>query len=131
MTVGILAAFAAFVWAMLKVERQLNAEGESLVYPWRVPATRKEAHRIDGVLSTSIRRIVSGEDEAVVLSTLRLQLEGVLTGEAGRHYQRARERLLSATRRHWVFDAERREADLEAAVNELWRARAEYLRELI
>ena len=31
----------------------------------------------------------------------------------------------------WVFDAAGREADVEAAVNELWRARAEFLRELI
>ena len=62
---------------------------------------------------------------------MRLQLEGKLRGEAGRHCARARERLLSASRRDWVFDAEGREADLEGAVNELWRARAEYLREMI
>ena len=128
---ALLASFAIFVLAMLKVEAQLNKEGDSLVYPWRVPATRREVRRVDGVLATSIRRIVSGEDEAAVLSALRLQLEGVLKGEAGRHYARARERLLTASRRDWVFDAERREADLEAAVNELWRARAEYLKELI
>ncbi|NIP37380.1 MAG: hypothetical protein GWN18_20630, partial [Thermoplasmata archaeon] len=78
---ALLASFALFVWAMLKVETQLNAEGDSLVYPWRVPATRREVRRVDGVLGTSIRRIMSGEDEAAVLSTLRLQLEGRLDGE--------------------------------------------------
>ena len=31
--VALLAMFALYVWAMWKVERQLNAEGESLFYP--------------------------------------------------------------------------------------------------
>jgi hypothetical protein len=113
------------------VERSLNAEGESLVYPWRVPSTRKEARRIDGVLSTSIRRLKSGEDEAAVLSTLRLHLEGKLHGEAGRHYRRAAERLRDAAGRDWVFDKERRELALEEAEKELWMTRAEYLKEKI
>ena len=128
---ALLASFFLFIWAMLKVEAQLNQEGQSLVYPWRVPSSRSEVRRVDGVLATSIRRLRSGEDEAEVLSTLRLQLEGKLRGEAGRHYARAKERLLSASRRDWVFDAARREADLEGAVNELWRARAEFLKEMI
>jgi hypothetical protein len=129
MVAGLVASFIAFVWAMLKVERQLNEEGQSLFYPWRVPSPKREVLRLDGVLSMSIRRLRSGEDEAAVLSTLRLQLEDRLHGEAGRHYRRAAEALRDATGRDWVFDAERREASLEAAVNELWRARAEYLRE--
>jgi len=126
-----LAMFVLYVMAMIRVQRVLNERGESLVYPWRVPSTKKEARRVDGVLSTCIRRLRSGEDEAEVLATLRLHLEGRLTGEAGRHYERAVEGLQDAMGRHWVFDAERREAALEAAVNELWRARAEYLKEMI
>jgi hypothetical protein len=129
--VALLAAFALYIWAMLKIENQLNEEGQSLFYPWRVPSPKREALRLDGVLVTSIRRLMSGEDEAAVLSTLRLQQEGRLRGEAGRHYRRAAEALRDAMGRDWVFDAERREASLEAAVNELWMARAEYLREMI
>ena len=129
--VALLTAFALYVWAMLKVERQLNEEGQSLVYPWRVPSTKREVLRVDGVLSTCVRRLMSGEDEAAVLSTLRLQLEGRLRGEAGRHYRRAVEGLRDAAGRDWVFDAARREASIEAAVGELWMARAEYLREMI
>ena len=65
-----------------------------------------------------------------MLATLRRHLGG-LGGEAHRHARRAEERLESAARRDWVFDRDRREADLEAAVAELWMARAEYLREVI
>ena len=82
---ALLAMFVLYMWAMYKVERSLNDEGESLFYPWRVPETKKKARRIDGVLSTSIRRLKSGEDEEEVLATLRLHLEGRLRGEAGRH----------------------------------------------
>ena len=129
--IALLAAIALYVWAMLKIERQLNEEGQSLVYPWRVPSAKREVLHIDGVLSTSIRRLKSGEDEAAVLSTLRLQLDDTLHGEAGRHYRRAVEGLRDAAGRDWVFDAVRREAALEAAVGELWMTRAEYLREII
>ena len=128
---GLLAMFILYLWAMIKVERQLNAEGESLWYPWRVPSTRKETRRIDGVLSTSIRRLKSGEDEEEVLSTLRLHLEGRLRGEAGRHYARAVEGLRDAAGRDWVFDKDRRERSLEEAERELWMARAEYLKEMV
>jgi len=106
-------------------------EGESLTYPWRVPSTRKETRRIDGILATSIRRLRSGEDEEEVLATLRRHLEGKLPREAARHYTRAVERLTEASRRDWVFDAERRRRDLGEAEMELWMARAEYLRELV
>jgi len=123
--------FVLYVMAMIKVQHILRERGESLVYPWRVPSTKREARRVDGVLSTCIRRLRSGEDEAEVLATLRLHLEGRLTGEAGRHYERAVEGLRDAKGRHWVFDAERREASLEEAVNELWMTRAEYLKEMI
>jgi hypothetical protein len=51
-----LGTFSIFVWTILRVERSLDAEGGSPVYTWRVPSTRKEAHRNDGVLATSIRR---------------------------------------------------------------------------
>ena len=129
--VALLITLAASVWAIIKVERSLNAEGESLVYPWRVPSTRKRVRRIDGVLSTSIRRLKSGEDEAEVLSTLRLHLEGRLHGEAGRHYARAADRLRDAAGRDWVFDKDRRRASLEEAVMELWMTRAEYLKEMM
>ena len=129
--VALIFTFVVTVWAMLKVERSLNAEGESLVYPWRVPSTRKEARRIDGVLSTSIRRLNSGEDEVEVLATLRLHLEGRLHGEAGRHYRRAMERLRDAAGRDWVFDKDRRERALEEAERALWMARAEFLKEKI
>jgi hypothetical protein len=115
---------------MLKIQRILNERGESLVYPWRVPVRKRVALRIDGVLATSIRRLVSGEDEEAVLATLRLHV-GEMPGEARRHFERALERLQEASRRDWVFDRERREAELEGAVNALWRARAEYLREMI
>ena len=129
--VALLVTLVVSVWAIIKVERSLNAEGESLVYPWRVPSSRKEARRIDGVLSTSIRRLRSGEDEVEVLATLRLHLEGKLHGEAGRHYTRAMDRLRDAAGRDWVFDKERRQASLEEAERALWMARTEYLREKI
>ena len=131
LTLGALATFAVFCWTIIKMERQLNAEGESLFRPWKVRSPRKHAKRIDGILSTSIRRLRSGEDEVEVLSTLRLHLKGRLHGEAGRHYRRAADRLRDAAGRHWVFDKDRREASLEEAVNELWMARAEYLKEMI
>ncbi len=127
--VAVIAFFALFVWTIYKMEQQLNAEGESLFYPWRVPSTRKKVRRIDGVLSTSIRRLKSGEDEEEVLATLRLHLEGKLGGEAGRHYTRAMERLRDAARRDWVFDKERRQASLDEAERELWMTRAEFLKE--
>ena len=50
---------------------------------------------------------------------------------AGRHYERAVEQLEEAARRHWVFDAERRERALEEAERALWMARTEYLKEKI
>ncbi len=100
-------------------------------YPWRVPSPKKEARHIDGVLSTSIRRLKSGEDEEEVLSTLRLHLEGKLPKEADRHYRRAVEGLRDAAARDWVFDKERRERSLDEAERELWMTRAEYLKELI
>ncbi|NOQ53746.1 MAG: hypothetical protein GQ558_03970, partial [Thermoplasmata archaeon] len=75
--------------------------GESLFYPWRVPSPKKKARHIDGVLSTSIRRLKSGEDEEEVLSSLRLHLEGRLPGEADRHYRRAVEGLREAAGRDW------------------------------
>jgi len=128
---GLLAMFGLYLWAMHKVERQLNAEGESMFYPWRVPEAKKKARRIDGILSTSIRRLKSGEDEEEVLATLRLHLEGRLRGEAGRHYTRAVEGLRDAAGRDWVFDVDRRERSLDEAERELWMARAEYLREMI
>ena len=96
-----------------------------------MPEPKKKARRIDGVLSTSIRRLKSGEDEEEVLATLRLHLEGRLRGEAGRHYARAVEGLRDAAARDWVFDKDRRERSLEEAERELWMARAEYLREMI
>ncbi len=129
-TVTWLAMFVLFLWAMFKMERQLNDEGQSLFYPWRVPSPRKETRRIDGVLATSIRRLRSGEDEEEVLTTLRLQVPE-LPREAARHYTRAVERLTEAAGRDWVFDAERRRRDLGEAERELWMTRAEYLREMI
>ena len=126
-TVTWLAMFVIFLWGMYKMERQLNLEGQSLTYPWRVPSPKKKARHIDGVLSTSIRRLKSGEDEVEVLATLHLHLEGVFSGEADRHYQRAVEGLRDAASRDWVFDVERRERALEEAVMELWMTRAEYL----
>jgi hypothetical protein len=122
--------FIAWLWAMHKVEVSLNAEGDSLWYPWKVPSTRKEIRRIDGVLSTSIQRLMSGEDEEEVLSTLQRNACG-LRGEAARHMERAILRLKEASGRDWMFDTARREEDREGAVNELWRARAEHLREMI
>jgi len=124
------ASFAVFCWTIYKMERQLNAEGESLFRPWKVRNPRKHARRIDGVLATSIRRLNSGEDEEQVLATLQLHVEG-LPKEAGRHYERAVESLEEAERRHWVFDAERRERALEEAERALWMARTEYLKEKI
>jgi hypothetical protein len=124
---GILAAFVVYVWVLLKVEAQLNEEGQSLVYPWRVPARRREVLRVDGVLSMSIRRLVSGEDEEAVMATLRRN-EDCLEGEGRKHLDRAMDRLGSAAARDCVFDRERRARDLDEAVNELWRARAEFLR---
>ena len=130
-TVTWLAMFVLFLWAMLKMERSLNSEGQSLFYPWRVPSTKKKARHVDGVLSTSIRRLGSGEDEEEVLSSLRLHVEGRLPGEADRHYRRAVDGLREAAGRDWVFDTERRERALEAAVMELWMTRAEYLKEMM
>ncbi len=130
-TVTWLAMFVLFLWAMFKMERSLNDEGESLFYPWRVPSTRKKARHIDGVLSTSIRRLKSGEDEAEVLSSLLLHVEGNLPKAADRHYRRAVEGLRDAAARDWVFDRERRERALDEAVMELWMARAEYLKDVM
>jgi hypothetical protein len=130
-TVIFLVMFVLFLWAIFKIERSLNDEGRSMFYPWRVPSTKKKVRHIDGVLSTSIRRLKSGEDEEEVLASLRLHLEGKLPREAARHYTRAVERLTEAARRDWVFDAERRRRDLGEAEMELWMARAEYLREMI
>ncbi len=129
--VVLFAMFVLFVWAMYKIERQLNDEGESLTYPWRVPSPKKKARHIDGVLSTSIRRLKSGEDEVEVLSSLRLHLEGKLPREADHHYRRAVDGLLDAAARDWVFDSERREASLDEAVMELWMTRAEFLKDLM
>ncbi len=126
-----LVMFVLFLWAMLKMERSLNSEGQSLFYPWRVPSSKKEARHIDGVLSTSIRRLKSGEDEAEVLSSLLLHVEGKLPREADRHYRRAVDGLRDAAGRDWVFDRERRERALDEAERELWMARAEYLKELM
>jgi hypothetical protein len=127
---GIVVMFIVYLWAMHKVEVSLNREGDSLWYPWKVPSTRKEVRRIDGVLSTSIRRLMSGEDEETVLATLRRNAGG-LRGETARHMERAILRLEEASGRDWVFDKERRERDREGAVNELWRARAEHLGDMI
>ncbi len=128
--VAVIALFALFAWTIYKMEQSLNAEGESLFFPWKVRNPRTVARRIDGVLATSIRRLVSGEDEEEVLATLRLQV-GELPGEAARHYDRAVARLEEAAGRDWVFDSERRCRDLEEGEKALWMARAEYLREVI
>ena len=106
--------FFVFIWTIFKVEKQLNWEGESLWYPWRVRSTRRDARRMDGVLSTCIRRLVSSEDEENVLSTLHLQTSGGrgLPGSARLHYDKA---ILS----------------LEEAVKALWMVRAEHLRVVI
>jgi hypothetical protein len=114
-----------------KMERVLNADGESLFRPWKVRNPRQHARRIDGVLATSIRRLKSGEDEVEVLATLHLHVDGQLRWQAKRHYARAVEHLEEASRRDWVFDAERRESALEEAERALWMARAEYLREMM
>jgi hypothetical protein len=100
------------------------------IYPWRVPSARKKARSINGVLATSIRRLRSGEDEEEVLATLHLHVDR-LPREARRHHGRAVARLGEASRRNWVFDAERRERALEEAEGCLWAARAEYLREMM
>ncbi len=128
---ALLAMFVFYLIALSKVQRILEERGESLFYPWRVSEPKKKARRIDGVLSTSIRRLKSGEDEEDVLATLRLHLEGRLRGEAGRHYARAVEGLKDAAGRDWVFDKDRRERSLDEAERELWMTRAEYLKDMI
>jgi hypothetical protein len=127
---SIIIMFIIWLWAMHKVEVYLNAEGESMFYPWRVPSTKKETRRVDGVLSTSIRRLRSGEDEVEVAATLRRNAGG-LQGESRKHLDRALLRLQEASGRDWVFDKERREKALEEAEKALLMARAEYLREMI
>jgi hypothetical protein len=131
LSIGALVTFAVFCWIIVKMERVLNADGESLFFPWKVRNPRQHARRIDGVLATSIRRLKSGEDEEEVLATLHLQVDGQLRWQAKRHYARAVEHLEEASRRDWVFDAERRESALEEAERALWMARAEYLREMM
>ncbi|MCJ2540805.1 MAG: hypothetical protein LN414_06000 [Candidatus Thermoplasmatota archaeon] len=59
---ALLAMFVFYLIALSKVQRILEERGESLFYPWRVPEPKKKARRIDGVHSTSIRRLKSGED---------------------------------------------------------------------
>ncbi len=127
----LLAMFVFYLIALSKVQRILEQRGESLFYPWRVLEPKKKARRIDGILSTSIRRLKSGEDEEDVLATLRLHLEGRLRGEAGRHYERAVEGLRDAAGRDWVFDKDRRERSLDEAERELWMTRAENLNEML
>ena len=129
--VGALAFFVLFLWTIYKTEQSLNREGESLFRPWRVRSPVRHARRIDGVLATSIRRLKSGEDEEEVLATLSLHVARELGKEARRHYDRAVARLEEASRRDWVFDAERRRSALEEAEKELWMTRAEYLREML
>ncbi len=128
---GAVASFAIFVWTIYKIEQSLNREGESLFRPWRVRSPVKHARRIDGVLATSIRRLKSGEDEEDVLATLSLHVAKELPREARRHYDRAVARLVEASKRDWVFDAERRERALDEAEKALWMTRAEYLREMM
>jgi hypothetical protein len=120
-----------WIWSIYKVEQSLNVEGESLFYPWRVPSMRRKIRRIDGVIATSIRRLVSGEDEEAVLATPHLHVREELRGEARRWYDLAMDSLEEAAGRDWVFDAKRRQRALEEAEGCLWAARAEYLREMI
>ncbi len=108
---GIIAMFATFVWTMYKTEKQLNWDGESLVYPWKVRNPRTAARRLDRTLNAATRALARGRDEEDVLCMLR-QVEGMVPVRARPHYNLAVARLEDAAYRDWVFDAERRRRDL-------------------
>ena len=76
--------FVFYLIALFKVQRILEERGESLFYPWRVPEPKKKARRIDGVLSTSIRRLKSGEDEEGDALTYLWMVDEVVISESAR-----------------------------------------------
>ncbi len=61
-TVTWLAMFVLFLWAMLKMERQLNDEGQSLFYPWRVPSPKRKGLQVDDAISVALDRLARGDE---------------------------------------------------------------------
>ena len=59
---ALLAMFVLYMWALLKVERQLNEEGESMFYPWRVRSQKRDLLRVDDALSDAIDRLARGDE---------------------------------------------------------------------
>ena len=53
-TVTWLAMLAVFLWGMYKMERQLNDEGQSLFYPWRVPSPKQKGLQVDNALRNAL-----------------------------------------------------------------------------
>jgi hypothetical protein len=128
LVVVFLAMFLFYLVALFKVQNILEERGESLVRPWRILDRQQEIRRIDGILSMSMRRLISGEDEEQVLSTLLINAKHI-EGRAEGHLLKAIERLEDASRRDWAFDIEMRSESTEEAIRELSMARSEFLAE--
>jgi len=145
----ITAMFAVFLWGMFKIERQLNDEGQSLFYPWRVPSPKQKGLRVDNALRHALQALANCEPTVIIAWRLELRTKsGKLVPEAARgSYDRAVARLENATglepdERWRVLDeAERRPTSREEterlrraredSTKWLWAARAEVLREMV
>jgi hypothetical protein len=121
--------FAFFIWAMYKVERQLNDEGESLFYPWRVHRTKRKGLRVDDAFANALLGLANEEMPEVIAWRLELRTkDGKLVPEAARgSYDKAVARLENSRglklREGWRV--------LDEAEKWLWAARAEVLREMV
>ena len=128
-TVTWLAMFAFFLWGMYKVERQLNDEGQSLFYPWRVPRRKAKGLRVDDALANALQGLADCDSTVMIAWRLELRTkEGKLVPEAARgSYDKAVARLENAT---GLERSEERRV-LREAEKWLLAARAEVLREMV
>ena len=127
--IGLFAMFAFFLWGMYKVERQLNDEGQSLFYPWRVPIRKRKGLRVDDALANAIHGLEQCDSTVMIAWRLELRTkDGKLVPEAARgSYDKAVARLETAT---GLERSEERRV-LREAEKWLWAARAEALREMV
>ena len=126
---ALIAMFALYVWAVLKVERQLNTEGESLFYPWRVRSQKRDLLLIDDAISDALHRLARGDEADDIAWNLQISTrDGEMVPEGARgHYDKAVARLVNSRGR----DRETRDRVLGEAEKWMWATRAEYLREMM
>ena len=126
---ALLAMFVLYMWAMYKVERSLNAEGESLFYPWRVRNRKRDLLLVDDALSDALHRLARGDEADDIAWNLQFRTrDGRMVPEGARgHYDKAVARMENSRGR----DRETRDRVLGEAEKWMWAARAEYLREMI